>query len=71
MDFTWMKTFDDKYHRVDNLKDFAIINPNSAMLLDTRHLSHMLFVFKEDRLADSKEVDFIRNIFHAWLNDSE
>ena len=71
MDFMWMKTFDDKYHRVDNIKDFAIINQKHAMLLDTRQLAHLLFVLKEDRLVDSQEVDFIRNIVHAWLDDSK
>ena len=62
MSFMWMKSWDEVFHRVDDIRDFAVINPKNDTLLDTRHIAHLLFEFKEDRLVASQEILLIRNV---------
>ena len=67
--FLWMKIWDDIYHHVDDIKNFAVIYLKHAVLLDTRHVVHLLFEFKENRLFDSQEVLLIRNVVECWARD--
>ena len=69
MNFIWMKSWDEDFHRVDNIRDFAVINPKYCTLLDTRHIAHLLLEFKEDRLVASQEVLLIKNTVEYWARD--
>jgi hypothetical protein len=69
MDFMWLKSFDDKYHQVDDIQEFSITKPNHNAFLDKHHIAHLLFIFKEDRLVNFQGVDFINNVIRAWRDD--